>query len=220
MPCFLPAISSSCRTRSVSIRPGMIWLTRILEGASSIASVFASADTDARNTVDSPRFGIGSLTEAEVDIRMAPPPRACIERHRGPHHPQRTEQQQLRRILPCRIVERDGGAGRRPARIGEQQIDAAEPPRGLVGPAPDRVGRAHVHRHREDVAPDARGGGGDRLLVARGDRDLRPFTRQRLGHRKAKPAARAGHHRDFALQAKIHRVSPCLLPKLPRMPRI
>ena len=78
-PCFLPLISSSCRTRSVSIRPGMIWLTRIFEVASSSASVLASAETDARSTVESPRFGIGSLTDDEVDMRIAPPPRACID---------------------------------------------------------------------------------------------------------------------------------------------
>ena len=57
----------------------MIWLTRILSAASSSASVFASAETDARTTVDSPRFGIGSLTDDEVDIRIAPPPRAFID---------------------------------------------------------------------------------------------------------------------------------------------
>ena len=47
--------------------------------ASSSASVFASADTDARSTVDSPRFWIGSFTDDEVDIRIAPPPRATME---------------------------------------------------------------------------------------------------------------------------------------------
>src|SRR3954471_22667483 len=57
------------------MRPGMIWLTRIFEDASSIASVFARADTDARSTVDNPRFGTGSFTDDEVDTRIAPPPR-------------------------------------------------------------------------------------------------------------------------------------------------
>ncbi|OFW07367.1 MAG: hypothetical protein A3H96_05175 [Acidobacteria bacterium RIFCSPLOWO2_02_FULL_67_36] len=54
-------------------------MTRIFEGASSSASVLARADTEARNTVDSPRFGMGSLTDADVDIRIAPPPRPCID---------------------------------------------------------------------------------------------------------------------------------------------
>ncbi len=56
----------------------MIWLTRMPDGASSIARVLASADTLARSTVERPRLGIGSFTEAEVDMRMAPPPRACM----------------------------------------------------------------------------------------------------------------------------------------------
>ena len=46
--------------------------------ASSIASVLASAETDARNTVDSPRFGIGSFTDDDVETRIAPPPRFCM----------------------------------------------------------------------------------------------------------------------------------------------
>ena len=57
----------------------MIWLTLIFEGASSIASVFDRADTEARSTVERPRFWIGSFTDDDVDIRMAPPPRACID---------------------------------------------------------------------------------------------------------------------------------------------
>ena len=44
-----------------------------------IAMVTARAETDARRTVDSPRLGIGSFTEADVDIRIEPPPRAFID---------------------------------------------------------------------------------------------------------------------------------------------
>src|SRR5947199_6164640 len=47
--------------------------------ASSSDSVLASADTDARITLDSARFAIGSLTDEEVLTRIAPPPRACID---------------------------------------------------------------------------------------------------------------------------------------------
>ena len=38
----------------------------------------ASADTAARTTVESPRFGIGSFTEDDVDMRIAPPPRSTM----------------------------------------------------------------------------------------------------------------------------------------------
>ena len=134
------------------MRPGMIWFTRILSAASSSASVFASAETDARSTVESPRFGIGSFTDADVDIRIEPPPRCLHRRHRRPDHAQRAEQQQIHRVLPRRIVKRHGRAGRRAAGVGEQQIDAAESFDRLLSPGGDLIAVADVHRHREHVS--------------------------------------------------------------------
>jgi hypothetical protein len=54
-------------------------LTRIRSPASSSDSVFASEVTPDRKTFDSARFGIGSFTEDDVPIRIAPPPRCRID---------------------------------------------------------------------------------------------------------------------------------------------
>ena len=106
--------------------------------------------------MDSPRFGIGSLTEAEVDIRMAPPPRACISGTAALTILSALNSSSSAASCHAAIVERDGGAGRRSARIGEQQIDAAEPLRCARRPSAGSRRRTHFHRHREHVAPDAR----------------------------------------------------------------
>src|SRR5688572_14074737 len=51
----------------------------MLSAANSLASVFESAETDERMTLDKARLGIGSLTADDVETTMAPPPRCFIE---------------------------------------------------------------------------------------------------------------------------------------------
>ena len=209
MPCFFALISSRCRTRSVSMRPGMIWLTRMPVAASSSASVFASADDRARSTVDNPRFGIGSFTDDDVDIRIAPPPRALHRRHRRAHHAQRAEQQQLRRILPRGIVERQRQTGRRPARVGHQGIDAAEGVlcrlRPIAGCASaDRTSTGMASTLRARLALDPRPRVLDRRFVTRRDRHASALAGQCAGDSVPESFARPGDERHFVFQLKIH----------------
>ena len=177
------------------MRPGMIWLTRILSAASSSASVFDSADTDARRTVDSPRFGIGSFTDADVDIRIEPPPRAFIDGTAA--RTIRSALNSSRSTAFCHAASSNdtAGAGRRAAAVGEQQIDAAEALDGLLRPGGDLIAVPDVHRHAED----GRAAGREPLRRPRRStpgvrgrhRDDRAFARQRFRDREAEPAARA-----------------------------
>ena len=72
IPVISARLASSVRIRSVSKRPGASEFTR-MSGASSRASVLASAATPGRSTFDVSRFGIGWRTEVEVTKRTAPP---------------------------------------------------------------------------------------------------------------------------------------------------
>src|SRR4029450_1206421 len=65
--------------RRVGVDPGMIVWPQIFCGASSTDSVFASDVTPERSTFDNARLGSGSLTDDEVPIRIAPPPRLVID---------------------------------------------------------------------------------------------------------------------------------------------
>ena len=180
------------------------------DAASSIARVFASAGTDARSTVDSPRFGIGSLTDEEVDIRIAPPPRACHRRHRRAHHAQRAEQQQVRRILPRGIVERDRQTGRgahpswSSARRCRRNVS-----RGCLDPSLNAHRPIERRRHGQHLRSRSRARSAPpRLVIAASSRDeietRAPLTRQRARDRVTESFARPGNQRHFVFQLKIH----------------
>ena len=208
IPCFLPAISSSCLTRSVSMRPGMIWLTRILSAASSSASVLDSADTDARSTVESPRFGIGSFTESRGRHQDRAAAARLHRRHRRAHHPQRAEEQQVDRVLPRRVVERQRGAGGRAAAVGEQQIDAAEPLDRLRRPrggCDRRCGRPRPSPRTVGAADEIRAAAAsiDAWLLDEIETSA-PSRASASRDGEAEPAARPADHRDFAFQTEIH----------------
>ena len=188
MPCFLPLISSSSRTRSVSSRPGTIWLTRIFAAASSSASVFDSADTDARSTVDRPRFGIGSLTDDDVDTRIAPPPRAFIDGTAA--RIIRSVLKNSRFVASCHAASSNdsaGPAGGPPAlaksrstppsfRSSRRPRSECVAPTGHRPPSPAR--RAVSARDRRV---------GDRALVPRRDRHQRPFGASAFATAKPSP---------------------------------
>ena len=192
MPCFLRVdlveLHGRGRCRG---GPGMIWLTRIFDGASSRASVLASADTDARSTVESPRFGIGSLTDEEVETRIAPPPREVIDG---------TAARIIRSVLnssrfaaSCHAAssnDSDGPAGGPPPLHSSR---STPPNFSIVAVAHFWMSRGglDVHRHRERLATQpSRAAACDRRLVARRDRDDRPFSRERLRDGEAEPLAR------------------------------
>src|SRR5947207_10334148 len=79
IPAALLLMSSNSRTRPVAMRPGMSWFTLIPCLASSFESVFASAATDARSTLDNARSVMGSRTDDDVNIKILPPQRSIIE---------------------------------------------------------------------------------------------------------------------------------------------
>jgi hypothetical protein len=98
--------------------------------------------------------------------------------------------QQLRRVLPRRIVERQRGARRRTSRVGERRVHAAEEICGGRDPTLNGVAEPYVngrgHHLRSHVTLDSRGRIHDRGLIAGRNRDrLRAPSRGRPRSRGA-----------------------------------
>ena len=147
---------------SVSMRPGMIWLTRMPAGASSARASSPAPTIYARKILMKPGSG-SALDRGGGGHQIAPPPR-CTRALRA-DHPQGAEQQQVRGVLPGdRRTERQP-AGGLPG-IGHQRVDAAEAILRRLHLPPGR--RRAVHGCRRTVAPvspDARRGRGNGRLV-------------------------------------------------------
>ena len=100
--------------------------------ASSLASVFENPVTAGLSALESIRPAIGCLAEIDVMLMMRPPPRSAHVRH-GLHAQQhRAHQHEVDRVPPVRLGRRAEQARLRPARIGDENVEAAEMPDGLI----------------------------------------------------------------------------------------
>ena len=182
-------MSSSSRTRSVSMRPGISWLTRIRSGASSTASVLASAETEARRTLESVRFAIGSLTDEDVAKRIAPPPALRIAgiARRARRIAERTSSSKALCQAASSMSANFPAGG--PPELVKSRSSRPKRAEGFVAPGFERGARPHVGRqgqHRGAGLGGDRGAGlSDRVRLARADRDGRSLGRERPRHGEA-----------------------------------
>ena len=164
--------------------------------------------TPARITFDSARFGNGSLTVDEVPTRIAPPPRARIDGT-------------TRRTVRITLSSSSSNAFCHAMSSKLSAVPAGGPPvlANSRSTPPNRSVVAAIHRviasallksaatasARPPLAGvDRRRRPLDAVLVARRDRDVRAFRRQRARHGEAEPLARAADHRHFVRETQIH----------------
>jgi hypothetical protein len=167
--------------------------------ANSFESVFTSAKTEARKTLNRAKFAIGSLTEEGVIMAMLPPLRSIIE---GSARATRITLKPFCHAASSREIALPG---KRPTRVSDQWVNAAKTLDGGAMPVCDRFCPLHIRRDSQD----ARAG---RLLrsfrrvaagsgCARGYGNHRPLGRQRFGRRIAQTAARSRYRRDLSFQS-------------------
>ncbi len=120
----------------------------------------------------------------------------------------RALERQLPALRPLVVGDRFEPAGRRPARVRDDDVDAAERFDRAVGEGLDPVRARHVGRNRHEIRvgflPDGLRSILDRTGVSRADRDLASLSGERERSRPTESLARGGDKGDFASESQVH----------------
>ena len=209
--CAAALASSSSRTRSVSMMPGATTLTRILRSASSCDSDLASPTTAARTAFDSTRPCTGCFTVSDVKCTM----RGCgdLASDGSASLTMRTVDSSnrstaLRQAFSSSVSNEPR---RRPARIGEQHVEPAEPRHRLAHGRRRRVAVRDIGDDRMHARPmlllELLARALELVRIAPIDDDVGAFGEQPRGDRAPNPRRRPSDERALPANPRSMRAS-------------